>query len=163
MNAHTFRPDRAHLLAIIIMTGLALMIIAWAPLKLGWILIFPALAVWWVTRAGTRVDDSGIEAVYAFRSNKKIAWEDFRGIGFKGAGAYAELANHTRVTLPGVTFNSLPQLAEASHGRIPDALTAGQEAADNKVVVIRRDGEQILLTKEEFAEYQRQHPEATPE
>ena len=53
-----------------------------------------------------------------------------------------------------MTFNSLPRLAEASRGRIPDALTAGKEAADEKVVVIHRDGQQVMMSKDEFDAYQ---------
>ena len=47
----------------------------------------------------------------------------------------------------------------ASRGRIPDALTQGREAADDKVVIVHRDGQQILLSKEEYAAYLEKHPE----
>ena len=52
----------------------------------------------------------------------------------------------------GVTFNSLPELTEASQGRIPDALTAGHHAADEKVVVIHQDGRQVLTDKSDVAD-----------
>ncbi len=160
MNAHTFKPDRTHLLALGMMTLIALLIISWAPLKLIWFLIIPALAAWWVLRSQTTVSEDGIAARYAFRGSRKVTWKDLQGVGFKGARAFAKTTKGQEFSLPGVTFNSLPRLAEASRGRIPDALTAGQEAADGKVVVIHRDGQQILLTHEEYEEYQRNHPGA---
>ncbi|WP_293770818.1 PH domain-containing protein [uncultured Corynebacterium sp.] len=160
MNAHTFTPDRTHLLAIGVMVLIALLGISWAPLKLGWILLAPAAMVYWVLRARTTVSEDGIDVRYAFRGGRHIDWDGFAGIGFKGAHAFAATTDGANITLPGVTFNSLPQLAEASRGRIPDALTAGQEAADEKVVVIHRDGHQVLLTKEEYEDYQRTHPSA---
>ena len=61
-----------------------------------------------------------------------------------------------------MTFNSLPRLSEASRGRIPDALTQGREAADDKVVIVHRDGQQVLLSKEEYADYLERHPELKP-
>ena len=53
--------------------------------------------------------------------------------------------------LPAVTFNDLPALSEASRGRIPDALTAGREAADDMITIVRRDGSERLVTREEYA------------
>ena len=117
------------------------------------------LAIWWVLRAHTTVDAKGIHITYGFRGPKDIAWKDFKGIGFQRSKAYARTTSGDNLNLPGVTFNSLPRLAAASNGRIPDALTAGREAADDKVVIVHRDGQQILLTKEEYAEYLKKHPE----
>ncbi len=156
-----FTPDKSHILATIVMTLGALLAISWAPLILGWLLIFPALFIYWVLTAKTTVGEDGIAIAYAFKKNITLTWEEFAGIGFKGARAYASTTTGQNYNLPGVTFNSLPALSEASRGRIPDALTAGQNAADKKVVVIHRDGEQILLTKEEYEEYQRNNPTPT--
>ena len=117
------------------------------------------LAIWWVLRARTTVDSKGIHITYGFRGPKHIEWKDFQGIGFQRSKAYARTTKGDNFNLPGVTFNSLPRLAAASNGRIPDALSAGRDAADDKVVIIHRDGQQILLTKEEYAEYLKKHPE----
>ena len=160
MNAHTFRPDRTHILAIVLIAMIAIIGIAWAPLQLGWLLIFPVLWIWWVLKAHTTVSEDCIDIGYAFRGNVHLDWDNFRGIGFKGSRTFASDAAGKDHSLPGVTFNSLPKLSDASRGRIPDALTAGRYAAEEKVVIIHRDGEQILLTKEEFADYKRTHPDA---
>ena len=149
-----FRPERTNLLAIVLLTAIAVLIISWKPLVLGWLLIIPALALWWVLRARTTVSEDGIAIRYGFRSGVHLPWEDFAGIGFKWAHAFAATRQGKKFNLPGVTFNSLPDLARASRGRIPDALSAGKKAADDKVVVIHRDGQQVLMSKEEYAAYQ---------
>lgn len=155
-----FRPERTHLLAAVILTIFALIAVSWAPLKLGWVLIIPALFAWWVLRASTKVGQDGITATYAFRAPKHVTWDDFAGIGFKGAGAFARTNQGIELSLPGVTFNSLPRLSAASQGRIPDALTSARDAAEGKIRVIHRDGYQVLLTQEEYEEYQRTTPPA---
>ena len=91
---------------------------------------------------------------YGFRGSRSLTWDDVAGVGFQRARAFVNTRGEDKLTLPGVTFNSLPRLAEASRGRIPDALTAGKEAADEKVVVIHRDGQQVMMSKDEFDAYQ---------
>lgn len=157
--AETFKPTREHLLGIGLLAAIALLSIGWAPKYLFWILIFPILGFWWVLRSRTTVDSHGIHIRYGFRGPKDIAWKDFAGIGFQRSRAYARTTDGENLNLPGVTFNSLPRLAKASQGRIPDALTAGRNAADDKVVIVHRDGQQVLLTKEEYADYLETHPE----
>ena len=61
--------------------------------------------------------------------------------------------------LPGVTFNSLPDLAEASNGRITDVITAAREAADGKYEIIDKGGNKVLLSREEYDEYVAAHPD----
>ncbi|MDO5032841.1 PH domain-containing protein [Corynebacterium sp.] len=154
----TFRPTREHVLGIIILSLIALLSIGWAPKYLAWLFIIPVLGLWWVLRSKTRVDESGISITYAFRGSRFVPWEKCEGVGFQRATAFVSTGGQ-RLSMPGVTFNSLPKLSEASRGRIPDALSAGRAAADEKVVIIHRDGQQVLLTKEEYAEYLKQHPE----
>ncbi|AGF72297.1 PH domain-containing protein [Corynebacterium halotolerans] len=146
-----FQPERTHLLAALLMIGIAMLVIGVAPLYLFWILVFPILFIVWVLRARTVVDGSGIRIRYAFRGSRHIVWDDLSGVGFRGSRALATTTGGREFLLPGVTFNSLPRLSKASQGRIPDVLTAGRAAADDKVVVIHRDGEQVLITKEEYA------------
>ncbi|MDK6807214.1 PH domain-containing protein [Corynebacterium sp. HMSC074E01] len=158
-TAETFKPTREHLLGIGILAAIAFLSIGWAPKYLFWVLIFPVLAIWWVLRARTTVDGKGVHISYGFRGPKNIEWGNFKGIGFQRSRAYARTTSGNNFNLPGVTFNSLPRLAAASNGRIPDALTAGRNAADDKVIIVHRDGQQVLLTKEEYAEYLKKHPE----
>lgn len=148
----TFTPDRTHLLAAVLMTGIALIGISWAPLKLGWLLIFPVVFIAWVLTAETVVNNDGIKVSYLFKKNVQLPWDQLRGIGFEGSSAKVATVNGEEYTLPGVTFNSLPDLAEASSGRIPDVITQASEAADGMMEVTDQQGNSILVTPEEYEE-----------
>lgn len=148
----TFTPDRTHIFAAVLMAGIALIGISWAPLKLGWLLIFPIIFIVWVLTAKTRVDDSGIAVSYLFKKNMHLPWDQLRGIGFEGSSAKVATVDGQEYTLPGVTFNSLPDLAEASSGRIADVITQASEAADGMMEVTDQEGNSILVTPEEYEE-----------
>lgn len=148
--SETFHPERTHLLSAVVLGLISLLTIGAAPQYLWWILALPVLLIWWVLKSATVVDESGIHIRYAFRGNKKISWEDFSGIGFKGARTFARTTDGQELTLPGVNFNSLPRLQQGSYGRIPDALTEGRAAMDGKIVVVQEDGYSVVLTKEEY-------------
>lgn len=149
-QGRTFVPERTHLVAVFLFTGMALIGISWAPLQLGWLLIFPVLFVAWVLKAKTRVDDSGVSITYLLRKNVHIDWAEFKGVSFDGWLPKATTASGADYPMPGVNFNSLPALAEASNGRITDVITGAAEAADGMIEVIDHDGNGILLTKEEY-------------
>ncbi len=160
MNPHAehrtvFRPERIHLLVVVLMACIIAIPFSHAPLVLAWAWLLPAAYLWWVLRVATTVDDSGITARYALRAPVHVNWEDIAGIGFTGARAFLRRTTtaqgRERVALPAVTFNDLPALSEASRGRIPDALTAGREAADDMITIVRRDGSERLVTREEYA------------
>ena len=155
----TFTPDRTHLLAVALMTGIGLIAISWAPLYLGWVLIFPVVFVLWVLKAHTRVDESGISLTYLFRKNEEIPWEELKGVSFKGMKALATTKNGKQFPLPGVTFNSLPALSEASQGRITDVITEAAEAADGMVEVTDTEGNSVLMTQEEYEAHVQEHAE----
>lgn len=148
-----FRPDRGNIIAAALMAAISLIIIPWAPLYLVWVLIIPILLVYWSLRARTTVDDDGITVTYAFRGAQSATWDEIEGIGFKGARTFLHTTSGTNFHMPGVTFNSLPRLDEASRGRIPDAITAASEYADGKMEVIDRDGNKVLLTQEEYRQH----------
>ena len=148
----TFTPDRTHIFAAVLMAGIALIGISWAPLKLGWLLIFPIIFIVWVLTAKTRVDDSGIAVSYLFKKNVHLPWDQLRGIGFEGSSAKVATVDGHEYTLPGVTFNSLPDLAEASSGRIADVITQASEATDGMMEVTDQEGNSILVTPEEYEE-----------
>lgn len=153
-NTVTFRPERTHILAAAVIIMIFMVMIGHAPAYLFWILILPIALIYWVLRARTTVSESGIEIRYAFRGERSISWDDLAGVAFKRAGAVAVTRDNDGHSLPGVTFNSLPRLQEASRGRIPDALTAGRAAADDKVMVYDRDGVSTLISKAEHARRQ---------
>lgn len=154
-----FKPTREHVLAIIIMTGIALMGILWAPKYLAWLLIFPAVWLAWVLSTSTTVGEEGISAKYLFRKNRALAWGDLQGLSFKGVTAYAVTRDGQEHPLPGVSFNDLPELAEASRGRITDVITSAHEAADGKYEVIDKDGYKVLMNREEYEAYLAEHPD----
>lgn len=154
-----FKPSREHVLAIVLMTGIALIGILWAPKYLAWLLIFPALWLAWVLTTSTTVGEEGISVKYLFRKNRTLAWSELQGLSFKGATAYAVDQAGTEHPLPGVTFNKLPELAEASRGRITDVITSAQEAADGKYEVIDKDGYKVLMNREEYEAYLAEHPD----
>ncbi|BAU95652.1 hypothetical protein N24_1390 [Corynebacterium suranareeae] len=150
-----FHPERTHILGAIVFGLISLLVIGAAPQYLFWLLALPLIFIYWVLKSSTIVDEQGITANYAFKGKKVVAWEDLAGIGFKGARTFARTTSDSEVTLPGVTFNSLPRLEKASYGRIPDAITASQEAADGKVVVVQEDGYSVMMSKEEYLERQK--------
>ncbi|WP_342319601.1 PH domain-containing protein [Corynebacterium mayonis] len=158
-GAKVFRPSREHIIAIVLMTGIALIGISWAPLKLGWILLVPVAWITWISTASTRVDERGITMKYPARKTHEIPWEDFAGIAFKGTRALATTTGGTEHLMPGVTFNSLPELSAASRGRITDVITRSAEAADGKYEIIDRHGRKVLLTREEYDQYLVEHPD----
>ncbi|MGP6173367.1 PH domain-containing protein [Corynebacterium sp. A21] len=147
-----FQPERTHILAAVVIFLIFLLGVGYAPLYLFWILAFPIVFIFWVLKSETRVGENGVEIDYAFRGNRRFGWDEVEGVAFKGSKALLRTTSQSNHSLPGVTFNSLPLLQEASTGRIPDVLTAGRAAADDKVVVFNKDGEQILITREEHAE-----------
>lgn len=145
-----FKPERTHVLAGIMMAAISVFIIGWAPQYLWWILLLPALFIYWALRAQTTVSEDGIAIRYAFRKGVSLDWEEIQGVGFKGATTLLRDTSGNEHPMPAITFNSIPELSRASRGRIPDALTSGLAAQDGKVAVINQDGRQVLVSKEEY-------------
>ncbi|MEL4153132.1 PH domain-containing protein, partial [Corynebacterium bovis] len=134
-------PSRAHLLAAFVMFLMCVMFAGFAPAYLFWVPLLPVLFAVWVLRERTTVDDDGISARYLLRRSASVTWADFRSIRFARNGrGYAVRADGTRFRLPGVSFNSLVTLSEATHGRIPDPVTPGRAEAEGKVQVVNKDG-----------------------
>lgn len=158
-----FKPDRTHLLAAGIMICILLIGVSAKPLLLGWVLIFPVLFIAWVLKAKTVVNEQGISAHYLFKGSQSAAWEEIQGIGFQGSKTLLRRNNGEAFPLPAVSFSSLPKLEAASRGRINDVLSAGRKAADEKVTVVHKDGYQVLMTQEEYAQYEAAKKQATEE
>lgn len=158
---HVFRPERTHILAAGVMIGISLLIVGANPLLLFWLPLLPLIFIYWVLRAHTIVNTTGVTAHYAFAKEVATPWSDIVGIGFGKSQAFIQTTAGRKVSLPGVTFNSLPALEEASAGRIPDALTQGRIAADEKVVVVHKDGRQVLMTKAEYEQHEQEKQQAS--
>ncbi|MBI8988275.1 PH domain-containing protein [Corynebacterium meridianum] len=151
VTATVFRPDRTHLLGACLMLLTSLLTVGAAPKLLFWVLLLPFVYAYWVLKSRTTIDADGITAVNAFSTNRSISWEDLSGIRFGSGSSHARSHDGREFALPGVSFNSVPDLAASSGGRIPDVIAAGRAASDDKVVVMRRDGRQIVKTREEAA------------
>ncbi|MBV7301106.1 PH domain-containing protein [Corynebacterium sp. TAE3-ERU2] len=143
----TFRPDRSHILAAVIMILIALVGVAYQPLLLGWILLLPLIFIYYVLKSATLVGPAGITISPAFGSSTTVPWDNIDGVEFSGAKALLRTSDSQKHRMPGVTFNSLPKLEAASQGRIPDPITQGRDAAAEKVEVVHRDGRSELREK----------------
>lgn len=155
-----FQPERTHLLGAVMMFGICALMLGSLPSWLWPLIILPVVFGVWVVRTRTTVSEEGITAQPAFRAATTRTWGDIEGIGFRQSRAFMRTTAGEEITLPGVSFNSLPQLEEASHGRIPDALTQGRDAADDKVVIVHKDGRQVLVSKDEYEASQENNKES---
>ena len=103
--------------------------LAW-PEAFAWTLIIPFLVAAWVVRVRTVVGPEGIVARATFKTTS-LKWDELDGLRFPKRGwARARLTDGSEVALPVVTFGRLPQLSEASGGRIPDPYAAAQRAEE---------------------------------
>jgi hypothetical protein len=98
--------------------GLLVPVLTWpvtAPL-----LIIPVVLSALIFRLRTQADDDGV-TVRTLLGSRAVRWEDIDGLRFsKGSWARAQLKNGGQLRLPAVTFATLPQLTEASGGRVPN-------------------------------------------
>nr|WP_120491391.1 PH domain-containing protein [Corynebacterium lactis] len=144
-----FRPLKTHLFIVAFMVVLCIIAIGFSP-WLAVTLIAPALYTVWIFRVRTTVGPRGITAVYLFAKRRSVPWSEFKGLFFnKGGRAFAVTTKDERVALPAISFNSLPELKEATDGLIPDPVTPAREAENNKVEVFDRDGYSVLKDKED--------------
>ncbi|OBI97896.1 PH domain-containing protein [Mycobacterium asiaticum] len=84
------------------------------------LLVIPILLSAMIVRLRTVADDRGVR-VRTLLGSRTLAWEDIDGLRFhRGNWARAKLKDGSEVRLPAVTFATLPQLTEASSGRVPN-------------------------------------------
>jgi len=90
------------------------------PAWLSWLFLFPIVLSALIVRFRTVADANGVTARSALGSTT-VPWDDIEGLRFgKGVWAYARRGDGSEVRLPAVTFATLPQLTEASDGRVPN-------------------------------------------
>jgi Bacterial PH domain len=98
--------------------GLLALVLAWpatAPL-----LVIPVILSAAIARLRTAADAQAVTA-RTLLSSRTVAWADIEGLRFvKSSWARAQLRNGEELRLPAVTFATLPLLAEASDGRVPN-------------------------------------------
>ncbi|WP_066909408.1 PH domain-containing protein [Mycobacterium interjectum] len=98
--------------------GLLIPVLAWpvcAPL-----LIIPVVLSALIIRLRTVADGQGV-TVRTLLGSRAVRWEEIEGLRFsRGSWARARLKSGAELRLPAVTFATLPQLTEASSGRVPN-------------------------------------------
>ncbi len=108
----------AHFAAAVLAGAMMLPILAlpWlAPL-----LLIPAAASFAVFRLRTVASDADVTTRGLLRSTT-VGWDQIEGLKFvKGSWARATLVGGGELTLPAVSFSTLPLLAQASGGRVPN-------------------------------------------
>ncbi|MEB4208843.1 PH domain-containing protein [Mycobacterium sp. 94-17] len=108
----------AHLAVGFLTLGLLVPVLLWPPsLPL---LILPVLLSALIIRLRTVADDRGVTVRTLFGSHK-VRWDDIDGLRFhRGSWGRAHLKDGSELRLPAVTFSTLPELTEASAGRVPN-------------------------------------------
>jgi hypothetical protein len=84
------------------------------------VMIIPAVLSAYIVRLRTvaRLDTVTARSLLG---SETVRWEDIDGLAFtKGSWARATLTDGRELTLPAVTFSTLPKLTEASAGRVPN-------------------------------------------
>ena len=108
----------AHLAVGFVTLGLLIPVLAW-PLSAP-LLVIPVLLSALIIRLRTVADDSGV-TVRTLLGSQSVPWDEIDGLRFhRGSWARAKLKSGPEVRLPAVTFATLPQLTEASSGRVPN-------------------------------------------
>lgn len=108
----------AHLAVGFLTLGLLIPVLLWPPsLPL---LILPVLLSALIIRLRTVADDRGVTVRTLFGS-RKVGWDEIDGLRFhRGSWGRARLKSGAELRLPAVTFATLPELTEASAGRVPN-------------------------------------------
>jgi len=98
--------------------GLLIPVLAWpvcAPL-----LLLPVVLSALIIRLRTVADEDGV-TVRTLLGSRRVRWDEIEGLRFhRGSWARAVLKSGAELRLPAVTFATLPQLTEASSGRVPN-------------------------------------------
>jgi hypothetical protein len=108
----------AHLAVGFLTLGLLIPVMLW-PLSAP-LLVIPVLLSALIVRLRTVADDRGV-TVRTLLGSQTVGWDDIDGLRFhRGSWARAHLKTGAELRLPAVTFATLPQLTEASRGRVPN-------------------------------------------
>jgi hypothetical protein len=111
----------AHFAVGFLTLGLLIPVLAWPPCAP--LLVIPVLLSALIVRLRTVADGDGVTA-RTLLGSQSARWEDIDGLRFnRGSWARAQLKSGSKIRemrLPAVTFATLPQLTEASSGRVPN-------------------------------------------
>lgn len=117
-------PATAYFPIVVLLAILSMPVLAW-PLQTGWLLLVPVALCWWVARVRTTVTADEIRVRTAIGS-RSIPWGQVKGVYFPTpkvfgiSWARAVLVDESRVALPAVTWQQIPELSRASGGKFPD-------------------------------------------
>jgi hypothetical protein len=108
----------AHLAVGFFSLGLLIPVLAWPPSIP--LLIIPVVLSALIIRLRTVADDQGV-TVRTLLGSQRVRWDDIDGLRFhRGSWGRARLNSGAELRLPAVTFATLPELAAASAGRVPN-------------------------------------------
>ncbi|OBG46711.1 hypothetical protein A5672_07760 [Mycobacterium alsense] len=108
----------AHLAVGFLALGLLIPVLAWPPSAP--LLAIPVVLSAMIVRLRTVADAQGV-TVRNLLASRAVRWEEIDGLRFhRGSWARARLKTGDELRLPAVTFATLPQLTEASSGRVPN-------------------------------------------
>jgi hypothetical protein len=108
----------AHLAVGFLTLGLLIPVLAW-PLSAP-LLVIPVVLSAMIVRLRTVADNQGV-TVRKLWGSRTVRWEDIDGLRFhRGSWGRARLKSGAELRLPAVTFATLPELAAASAGRVPN-------------------------------------------
>lgn len=108
----------AHFAVGFLTLGLLAPVLAWPPSAP--LLLIPVVLSALIVRLRTVADDEGV-TVRTLLGSQSVRWDDIAGLRFsRGSWARASLKSGAELRLPAVTFATLPQLTEASSGRVPN-------------------------------------------
>lgn len=110
----------AHIAPVFAALGLVAMFVPWlGPWSLS-LLAVPILISVAIERLRTTADRDAVTA-RSMLSSRTVPWGELKGLRFsRGGWARACRADGREITLPAVTFATLPTLTEASGGKVPN-------------------------------------------
>lgn len=110
----------AHIAPIFAALGLVAMFVPWLGRWSLGLLVIPLLISVAIERLRTVADRDAVTARTMF-SSRTLPWDDLVGLRFsRGGWARACRSDGSEMALPAVTFSTLPTLAEASGGKVPN-------------------------------------------
>lgn len=109
----------AHIAVFFFFLGIAALVFVW-PSWSQILFLIPILLSVAIVRYRTVADRDQVTARTLLRS-RTVPWTRIEGLRFtRSAWARARLTDGSEITLPAVTFATLPLLTAASNGRVPN-------------------------------------------
>ena len=109
----------AHFAVFFLFLGLAALVFVW-PNWTQTLFLLPVLVSAAVVRYRTVADRDQVTA-RTLLSSRSVPWTEIDGLRFdRSSWAKARLTDGSELTLPAVTFATLPMLASVSGGRVPN-------------------------------------------